>query len=337
MSLAPRLGGAIVALFLCCAVAAASLVPSPPLALRPVPVVARDVALTLPLPPLAHRVVGSKFDFIADEKTTFASIGSQFGEPPAVLARENGMEVADRLQAGDVIHVDNRHIVPLDGTASIEINVPQRMLFHFKDGGLAGVYPVAVGRPARQWQTPTGAFAVVGMQEDPTWYPPASIRRAEEEAGRRVVDEIGPGPENPLGKYWIGTSFPDVGIHGTNRPGSVYGDRTHGCVRLRPADIKALFGNVARNDRGVIVYLPLMLARTDDARILLESDPDIYGRGTGGIEAVKAFAQSAGIDEEIDWTKAEQVVNDEDGIARDVTAPTQDPDLARADSLGNGE
>lgn len=322
--LARRLGVgcAVVAVFLSGTIAAACLVPSSALGPRPVLSLSSDLDLALPLPPPAHRIVGAEFDFVADEDGTFAKIGSRFGEPAEVLARENGKQVTDRVQAGDVIHVDNRHIVPLDASDLIEINLPQRMLFHFKDSGLAGAYPVAVGRPVRQWQTPTGPFTVAGMQEDPTWYPPPSIRRAEEEAGAEVAAEIGPGPRNPLGQYWIGTSIPDIGIHGTNRPSSVYGDRTHGCIRLRPADIKALFGNVGRNDRGVIVYFPLMLAQTDDRRIFLESDGDIYKRGTGGIDAVKAVARTAGIDGMIDWNKAEQVVNDQDGIAYDVTMPT---------------
>ncbi|HSU91917.1 MAG TPA: L,D-transpeptidase, partial [Sporolactobacillaceae bacterium] len=130
---------------------------------------------------------------------------------------------------------------------------------------------------------------------------------------------VEPGPDNPLGKYWIGLSMPIVGIHGTNHPITVYSYRTHGCVRLHPDDIEALFDAVELNDRGEIVYLPLMLARLDDGRIFLESQKDIYGKGTGGIAAVKALAEATGIGSLIDWPRAGDVVKDEDGIARDVT------------------
>jgi len=50
----------------------------------------------------------------------------------------------------------------------IEVNLPQRMLFHFEGGRLSGAYPVAIGQPGKQWQTPTGAFTVIQMREDPT-------------------------------------------------------------------------------------------------------------------------------------------------------------------------
>jgi len=72
-----------------------------------------------------------------------------------------------------------------------------------------------------------------------------------------------------------------IGIHGTNHPVSVYSYRTHGCVRLHPDDIEALFNDVDLNDSGVIEYYPLMLAKLDDGRVFVESEKDIYRRGTG--------------------------------------------------------
>jgi hypothetical protein len=66
-----------------------------------------------------------------------------------------------------------------------------------------------------------------------------------------------------------------------------------------------------------------MLARLDDGRIFLESERDIYRKGTGGIEAVRALAQAGKIDDLVDWSRAGEVVNDEEGIARDVTLKPQ--------------
>jgi L,D-transpeptidase ErfK/SrfK len=287
----------------------------------------------VPLPPISHQIAGGEFDFIVWDGSTFTSIGSRFGESPKVLALENGKQVTDRLHAGDTIHIDNRHIVPIEEADLIEVNLPQRMLFHFEGGRLSGAYPVAIGQPARQWQTPIGAFKVIQLREDPTWRVPASIQREEEEAGKDVEDEVDPGPDNPLGKYWIGLSFPIIGIHGTNHPVSVYSYRTHGCVRLHPDDIEALFNDVDLNDRGVIAYYPLMLARLDDGRIFLESDRDIYRKGTGGIDAVRALARTDGIDTLIDWSRAGEVLDDQEGIARDVTLGSERARGTPADSI----
>jgi L,D-transpeptidase ErfK/SrfK len=176
---------------------------------------------------------------------------------------------------------------------------------------------------------------VIQMREDPTWRVPSSIQREEEEAGKEVVDEVDPGPDNPLGKYWIGLSCPVIGIHGTNHPVSVYSYRTHGCVRLHPDDIEALFNAVDLNDLVEIVYRPLMLARLDDGRIFLESERDIYRKGTGGIDAVRALAQASKIDSLIDWSRAGEVVTDEDGVARDVTLKSERAGGTPPDSIAS--
>ncbi len=269
--------------------------------------------------PLARQVVGGEFDFIAGDHTSFSKLGSRFGIGPKLLARENGKQMTDKVNEGDTIHIDNRHVVPLELPTGIIVNLPQRMVFHFEDGRITGAFPAAIGRPEKKWQTLTGAFKVIQLREDPTWRVPASIQDEMEAEGKDVVDEVEPGPDNPLGKFWIGLSLPVLGIHGTNRPLSIYSYRTHGCIRLHPDDIEALYEAVDYNESGEIVYLPLMLARLDDGQIFLESQRDIYRRGTGGIDALRSLAQANHIDSLIDWAKAESVVNDMDGIARDIT------------------
>jgi len=275
--------------------------------------------LGAPVEPIARQIVGDEFDFTVADGDSFVTIGSRFGENPRILARDNGKEVSDRLHAGESIHVNNRHIVPIEESDSIEVNLPQRMLFHFEGSQLSGVFPVAAGQPGKQWQTPIGSFLVVQMRKDPTWRVPGSIRREEKAQGKKVVEEIDPGPNNPLGKYWIGLSAPVIGIHGTNHPSSVYSDRSHGCMRLRPNDIEALFNDTDLHDRVDIIYVPLLLAHLDDGRIFLESGKDIYHKGAGGIAAVRGLAQVNGIENQIDWSRAEEIVDDAEGIARDVS------------------
>jgi L,D-transpeptidase ErfK/SrfK len=95
-------------------------------------------------------------------------------------------------------------------------------------------------------------------------------------------------------------------------------------MRLHPDDTEALFNDVNLNDRVDIIYMPLLLAHLDDGRIFLESGKDIYQKGiyqkgTGGIAAVRALAQANGIESQIDWSRAEEVVNDAEGIAREVS------------------
>ncbi len=191
-----------------------------------------------------------------------------------------------------------------------------------------------MANPSKKWHTPIGPFKVIRMRADPTWRVPASIQQEEEEEGKDVEDEVEPGPDNPLGRYWIGLSIPGAGIHGTNHPISVYSYRTHGCMRLHPDDIEALYSTVDLNDRGEIVYLPLMLARSGRRPdFFLRAKRISIGRGTAGIDGVRALARADGIDNLIDWNRAGEVVTDQDGIARDVTATSERAGGAPADTV----
>src|SRR4051812_23617081 len=150
-------------------------------------------------------------------------------------------DVAGQLTA------DGRHIVPsVQGDARIVINIPQRMLF-VRAADHPFAFPIAVGRPT--WQTPAGAFAIVEKRTDPVWHVPPSILRESERLGRQQLPVVPPGPANPLGKYWLGTSLTGIGIHGTNAPSSISRAVTHGCVRAPADGISRLFAATSVGDR----------------------------------------------------------------------------------------
>jgi lipoprotein-anchoring transpeptidase ErfK/SrfK len=94
-------------------------------------------------------------------------------------------------------------------------------------------YRVAVGQPG--WETPTGTFKVIQMQRNPVWKQPIT------------GDLIPTGPKNPLGDRWI--SFwsdgkHQIGFHGTNDEKLVGQAVSHGCLRMRNTDIRALYKQV---------------------------------------------------------------------------------------------
>ena len=59
---------------------------------------------------------------------------------------------------------------------------------------------------------------------------------------------IAPGPRNPIGTRWIGLSQKGYGIHGTDVPSSIGYAQSHGCIRLRNADVERLFEQVRAGD-----------------------------------------------------------------------------------------
>jgi len=268
-------------------------------------------------PALGSAVVGKEFDYTPDAPQEVHLVSAKLGEDSKLIAKANHVSRFATIDSNRSLHIDNEHIAPTDITNGILINLPQRMLFYYKDGKLDSWYPVAIGKP--DWETPTGSFSIISKTKNPVWVVPKDIREEMEDEGREVRTRVEPGPGNPLGNYWMGTSIPGIGIHATNAPASIYSYHTHGCVRLDPDTVKELYKRVKKGTTGMIVYEPEMFARADDRRIFLEVDRDIYEVGGATLDDAHHIADSLHIADMVDWTRAAAIVEAHDGIAHDVT------------------
>lgn len=108
----------------------------------------------------------------------------------------------------------------------IVVSLADRKLALFEGGKLVKTYDVAVGKATTP--SPQGEFSVARRVANPTWYGPGKV--------------VGPGKSNPVGTRWIGLSKKGYGIHGTNVPSSIGKAASHGCIRMRNADVEELFG-----------------------------------------------------------------------------------------------
>ncbi len=265
---------------------------------------------------LAAGIVGGEFEYSVQRGESLASVGARFGVAVRTLARANGLAHDARLRENQTLHVDNRHIVPTTLADGILINIPQRMLFYFKSGKLTYHFPVGLGRP--DWPTPTGPFTILSTEQDPVWDVPKSIQEEMRRAGKPVLTCVPPGPNNPLGKHWLGLSFPGYGIHGTIAPASIYQFRTHGCVRLHPDDVAELSSVVSAGTTGLITYRRLMVARIGN-QIYLEVHPDVYGKIPNALTQFQDIARHQNFAGEVDWQRAMDIIRKQAGIARLIT------------------
>jgi lipoprotein-anchoring transpeptidase ErfK/SrfK len=120
---------------------------------------------------------------------------------------------------------------------SIVVRTQERRLYYVAGSGLALRYPVAVGRPQRQWQ---GETRIARKLRNPTFVPPAFVRTREPSLARSIP----PGPNNPLGAAVLVLGDGTYGIHGTNKPRLIGGAVSYGCIRMRNGDILDLFSRV---------------------------------------------------------------------------------------------
>jgi len=277
-------------------------------------------ALAAPSPeelPLFRQVAGGEEEYLVERKITIDRLALEKGMRWQALVRQNNKAKPFRLKQGMTVKIDNTHILPGALSSGMIINLPELNLYYFKDGVYQRRYALAVGKPS--WPTPTGNFKIHDKRKNPTWNVPESIQEEMEDQGLDVVEKVPPGPRNPLGKYYMATTAWGVGIHATNRPGSVGYFVSHGCIRMLPEEIAQLFPEIQIGTPVKIIYRPIKVALTDQGRIYLEAHPNIYGRKMNPLALVKELAQRHQLEDKIDWDQVSKILKVRNGVARDIT------------------
>ncbi|MDB5589919.1 L,D-transpeptidase [Enterovirga sp.] len=140
---------------------------------------------------------------------------------------------ASRVSAREVVGFGEGY-----APGTIVVRASTRSLYLVGHGGTAIRYPVAVGRPGKQW---FGWAAVDGKYVNPAWSPPAEVKRDNPRLPNVIA---GGSPANPMGPRALTLTGGEYAIHGTNRPSSVGTFASYGCIRMYNHDIVDLFERV---------------------------------------------------------------------------------------------
>lgn len=258
---------AAVAACLCAALAACSLFhpakrpePAPP----PPP-----AAPTAPEPMATQRfevapdedVVGVVQIVTSSKEDTLTDIARRFNVGYEEILRANP-KVDPWLPGADKpIVVPTQFVIPNAPRTGVVINIAAMRLFYFpphKKGEpqVLVTHPIGIGKVG--WSTPEGVTKIVRRQADPTWRVPISVIKEHRENGEELERVIGPGPDNPLGKFAFYLQWPSYLIHGTNKPAGVGLRSSHGCIRLYPEDIAQLFEMVPVGTQVRVVNQPFV-------------------------------------------------------------------------------
>ncbi len=226
--------------------------------------------------------------------------------------------------AGKLVMIPGRHILPPGPHEGIVVNLPEHRLYYYpkpKRGQPIEVitYPVSIGK--MDWRTPLGVTHVIQKQKDPAWYPPESVRKEHAADGDPLPAVVPPGPQNPLGAYAMrlaagnGTYL----IHGTNNPRAVGLPVTHGCIRMYPDDVAALFPLIPVGTPVRLINEPVKVAWVD-GELLLEAHPPIDAQGQTvepNLDEFSAMLQAEVGDNTtvaIHWDYAREVLQKANGV-----------------------
>jgi L,D-transpeptidase ErfK/SrfK len=184
---------------------------------------------------------------------------------------------------GTDILLPGRRILPPGPHEGVVVNLPEHRLYYFpkaKKGEKPVVitYPVSIGK--MDWHTPLGETRVISKQKNPSWYPPESVRKEHLANGDPLPKVVPAGPDNPLGDFAMrlavgGGSYM---LHGTNNPMAVGMAITHGCIRMYPEDVAALFPLVPVGTKVWLINDPVKVAYVE-GELLLEAHPPVDSEG----------------------------------------------------------
>jgi lipoprotein-anchoring transpeptidase ErfK/SrfK len=180
------------------------------------------------------------------------AVAEKFHMSEGLLSALNPGKKFDR--AGETIFVANVSNKPPKLTIGrIEIDKSRQTVKALDpSGALIGFFPATVG--SEEKPTPSGTLKVVSADANPTYrYNPDYKFKGVKS---KEAFTIKPGPNNPVGSYWIGLSAEGYGIHGTPNPSKVSKAESHGCVRLTNWDANLLGRNIKKGTPVVFVDEP---------------------------------------------------------------------------------
>lgn len=172
-----------------------------------------------------------------------------------ILKHNPGKSLHRALPGGTTVVIPARFVLPSTPKQGIVLNLAHMRLYYYHPAGKkVSTYPVGIGRNG--WSTPRGRTVIVGKNKNPTWRPPASLKREAANRGRTLPDSVPPGPRNPLGRYAFYLGFRSILIHGTLQPSTIGTRCSHGCIRMYPHNIQKLFQQAPVGTPVRIVYEP---------------------------------------------------------------------------------
>jgi len=216
-------------------------------------------------------VIGFNITYVVEGNESLIEIARKFGLGYNEITAANPQLDPFIPGAGNTVKIPTSWILPeAESFDGIIINLSEMRLYYFfheQGSQLVRTFPIGIGSEGND--TPEGVFFIVEKTENPSWYPPESIRQENPD----LPKVFPPGPDNPLGSHAMRLSRATTLIHGTHRPFGVGRRVSHGCIRLYPEHIPKLFKVVPLKTKVTIIHQPVKVGVIDN-QVYLEVHKD---------------------------------------------------------------
>ena len=271
-------------------------------AARPALPVPEDPRLALLAP-----IVGAPANELVEADDTLLDIAYRHRLGFDRIARANAQVPVWIPDPGTVVRLPTEHVLPEPPWVGLVINVPEMQLYDFTQDGPPEVFAIAIGDEMDP--SLVGEFRVGKKRAQPAWHVPKAIRAEKPE----LPAVVPPGPDNPLGPFWMTIGSTSYGIHGTNNPWSIGREATHGCVRLYNDEIERLYQRVKERTPLRFAYQTVKLGQRGST-VYVEAHPDLYGRDPLAAETALAKLRALGLGDALDEEAFRRAVAEARGI-----------------------
>ena len=213
--------------------------------------------------------------------------------------------------AGAELTIPTLWIVPNNHGNGIIVNTGEMRLYYYINNNTQ-VYTFPIGMGVLDFKTPQGKFRVIEKKVNPAWHIPKALQA---KYGMAVMP---PGGENPMGDYKLTLSWGDYGIHGTAMPLGVGRLVSHGCTRMYPEHIKALFPMVPVGTSVEYIYEPVKIGFRH-GEIYLSVHEDVYFKIPSMLLHVLNLLEQRGLAAQVNMRKVMQAVEEQNGLPVDIT------------------
>lgn len=204
-------------------------------------------------------IIGALKLITTKRENTFVDLAEEYNYGYSELVAANPTVDAWLPEAGKLLVLPGRHILPAGNRTGVVINLAEYRLYYFnRKNQSVFTYPIGIG--ISEAPTPLVSAKIVSKTKDPTWYPPAGVRERHLAEGRILPRLVPPGPENPLGPFALKLSAEGYLIHGTNKQIGIGMQVSGGCIRMYNTDITEFTGIIELGSNVRIVDEPIKLA-----------------------------------------------------------------------------
>lgn len=262
----------------------------------------------------------------ATKEDTLPDIARRFNVGYEEIVRANPKVDPWLPGEGREIVVPTQFILPNAPREGIVVNVAAMRAYYFPKVAKGAkqvvyTYPIGIGKVG--WSTPEGSTKVLRKVKDPTWIPGPGVRAEHKENGDILPAVVQAGPDNPLGNRAMYLGWSQYLIHGTNKPYGVGLRSSHGCMRLYPEDIEALYDMVKIGEKVTVVNQPFLFGWHNNELYLqtydiLEDDPRDWQKAQKRL-LTKALAERIQRDlkargEQVNWDAVSKLAHDPRGL-----------------------